>query len=98
MSQENLVFKLSIDSFNEIPFDKYEKNFTFIVNEKEYPTSRIIADLLSPTIRQFHFTDESINSFIINTTHQEESHDFSEFLSLSIEFDSSAFVIDFVGT
>lgn len=44
-------FSLSFDNVKEIPLDKYEKNFTFIVNDKKYETSRYVADLVSPIIR-----------------------------------------------
>ena len=54
-----------------IPFHKYEKNFTFIVNNKQYETSRFIADILSPIVRQYHYTDESINSITIECFEQE---------------------------
>lgn len=42
----------------EILFGKFEKNFTFIENGKEYQTNRVMVDIISPIIRQFHYTDE----------------------------------------
>lgn len=70
-----------------IPFQKYENNFTFIVDGKRYRTPRIVADLLSPKIRRLHFVDETINEFCIetnnNTTINQESEDyFEEFLQI----------------
>lgn len=58
-----------IPSFNlkNIPFDKYEKNFMFIVDNKRYHTTRLLADILSPNICQLHYIDESCNEFCINT-------------------------------
>ena len=44
-----------------------KKDFTFHVDEKDYQTSRIIADILSPTIRKLHYTDGSVNEFTRTT-------------------------------
>ena len=64
---DNISFSLSNDIFKDIPFHKYENNFTFIVDGKRYETNRIVADILSPIIRNSHYQDESLNEFIINT-------------------------------
>ncbi|OHS97925.1 hypothetical protein TRFO_35762 [Tritrichomonas foetus] len=61
----NIFFTLDVNQIKNIPFDKYEKNFSFFVNGEEFKVNRIIADLLSPKIRQYHMVDESINSFSI---------------------------------
>lgn len=68
MEQEDYQFSLSFNNIKSIPFDKYEKNFTFIVNGKEYETSRFVADILSPIVREYHFIDESMNSISIDTS------------------------------
>ncbi|KAK8880527.1 hypothetical protein M9Y10_003206 [Tritrichomonas musculus] len=87
MNKENQQFLLSFDNFKEIPFDKYEKNFTFIVNGKQYQSNRFVADILSPIIREYHYNDESIDHIAINIkeekskTSQEENY-FTDFLSL----------------
>lgn len=73
---------LSTDSIKEIPFDRYEKNFTFIVNGKEYKTNRFVADILSPKICHLHFIDETIDTFTITTKNESTNIDFSSFLSL----------------
>lgn len=62
-----MKFKLNLTRCKEIPFDKYEKNFEFIVNERRYYTCRLIADLLSPLINQLHNSDPTINEFYIQT-------------------------------
>ena len=62
---ENSEFALSFDNMKEMPFNKYEKNFTFIVDGQQYETSRCVADLLSPIIRKYHYTDETIDSITI---------------------------------
>lgn len=74
-----------IPSFNlkNIPIDKYDKNFTFIVNSKKYQTNRLYADILSPTVCQFHYSDESINEIIININdkNKTETDNFNDFLN-----------------
>lgn len=51
----------------QIPFEKYDNKFTFIVNGKRYETSRFIADLLSPIIREYHYSDETKTEYILKT-------------------------------
>ncbi|KAK8867140.1 hypothetical protein M9Y10_010114 [Tritrichomonas musculus] len=76
-------FTLNFDEIKEIPFDKYENNFTFNVNGKIYKTNRVIADFLSPTIRNYHFNDQSFEEFTINTSVKDDSCDyFLDFLNL----------------
>lgn len=83
MEKEEIKFALSPENLKNIPFDKYEQDFTFIVNGKEYKTSRIVADILSPKIRNAHLTDSTINNFYINTNDQKNDNDnFSNFLKL----------------
>lgn len=74
-------FKLDIDSIKEIQLDKYQPDFTFFYNNKEYHTLRFVADILSPIIRQYHDIDKTIDCFYIETHHQ-QIIDFSSFLSL----------------
>ena len=84
MEHENQKFSLSFSNLKDIPFDKYEKNFKFIVNGQEYETSRFVADLISPIVREYHFTDETMNSLTIETTKSasEKVDYFKNFLSL----------------
>ena len=84
MEHENQKFSLSFSNLKDIPFDKYEKNFKFIVNGQEYETSRFVADLISPIVREYHFTDETMNSLTIETTQSasEKVDYFKNFLSL----------------
>lgn len=63
---ENSI-QLQTASILQVPFSKYEKNFIFIVNNKEFRTSRLIADLLSPTISKIHINDPTMKEFYINT-------------------------------
>lgn len=81
MEQEDYQFSISFNNIKSIPFDKYEKNFTFIVNGKEYETSRFVADILSPIVREYHFIDESMNSISIDTSSNTRDY-FQDFLNL----------------
>lgn len=84
-------YLFSLSNVKKIPFDKYEHDFTFNINGKLYKTSRVIADLLSPTIRNYHFHDPTINEFIINSANkknEQNSEDnkedyFNDFLKLN---------------
>lgn len=83
MCNENFEFCLDSKCVKNLPLDKYEKDFTFIVNGRRYQTSRIVADLMSPQIRKFHYVDPSIDEFVINLNIQNSESDyFDEFLSL----------------
>lgn len=91
MSKSNIIqFSLNSEVIKYLPFDKYDKDFTFIVDDKEYKTSRFVADILSPTIRNLHHADSSIDSFTISTTDKGTDHDFTEILSL-VTFESVDF-------
>ena len=93
MENKFLDFSLNIKNLRDIPFDLYEKNFTFHLNGKNYKTNRFNADLLSPYIRQLHYSDNTIDEYYLkidNTQEQgskqqaeEETEDyFSDFLKL----------------
>lgn len=62
-------------NWKDIPINKYDQDFTFIVDGKKYSTPRFVADLLSPKIKKLHYTDESVNE-------SQEDH-FTEFLDLT---------------
>lgn len=62
--------KLEESSISHVPVLNYERDFTFIINGEKYETSRIIADLLSPKISNYHLIDSTINSYSINTEHR----------------------------
>lgn len=81
MSQksQNLQIKLDYSSILNIPLDSYCKDFTFIVNNEEFKTSRLVSEILSPMIVKMHLNDPTIDTFII-TTH--ERGDFSKILNL----------------
>ncbi|KAK8865185.1 hypothetical protein M9Y10_010721 [Tritrichomonas musculus] len=72
-------FQLQVISVLHLPFQYYQQDFVFIVNNKQYCTSRIAADLLSPKISRLHQIDPTIASYLINA---EASGDFNAILSL----------------
>ena len=84
MSEGNINFSFDTRNVKMIPFDKYDKNFTFIVDGKRYETSRFIADIYSPIICKYHYDDETIDEFTISSTSENEQSDqtFHEFLTL----------------
>ncbi|KAK8839050.1 hypothetical protein M9Y10_032516 [Tritrichomonas musculus] len=87
MSERKVNYSLSTENVKTVPFAKYEKNFTFIVNGKRYETSRFIADILSPIICNYHYEDETIDEFTINTTSRGQTQtdnddSFQEFLQI----------------
>lgn len=77
----DIKIKLNPNSILKIPFEKYDNDFTFIVNEEKFQTSRIVADLLSPKICQAHYNDPTFNECTIQT--QQKGH-FSYILDLAL--------------
>lgn len=88
--QNNIEFILSPYILKGIPFDKYEQNFTFIVNDKEFHTSRFLADLISPIIRQYHTIDNTIDIFKLNFKEENSKLTFSDFLKI-VSFEKMKF-------
>ena len=41
------------DNLGHVPFEKYQKDFFFIVNNEEFPTSLFLAGLLSLSASKF---------------------------------------------
>lgn len=67
-----MKFTLNFNSLKSLPFQNYNKDFTFIVDGKRYQTARIVADILSPKVRKLHFIDSSITEFNIETIDNQE--------------------------
>ena len=61
------TIKLLTDSICHVPLHSYQHDFTFIVNNEEYKTNKIVADLLSPKISKIHQIDPTFNVYSINT-------------------------------
>lgn len=80
MSDSIKLIKLQTSSILHVPILNYENNFTFIVNNKEYYTNRLVADLLSPKIAKSHLIDPTISEYIINTR---SKGDFNKILDLA---------------
>ena len=76
---QDLQVQLKTAAVLDIPLHVYDQDFTFIVNGKEYTTSRVVSDLLSPYISQMHQTDPTISTFTITT---KEKGDFKHILDL----------------
>lgn len=74
-----MKFNLNTTSILSIPFYTFDKDFTFIVNDQEFKTSRLIANILSPKISQIQTIDPTISQFIIKTKNK---GDFRYFLNL----------------
>lgn len=70
--------KLDVKSILNVDLHKYEE-FYFIVNEREYKTTRIISELLSPEICKIHQCDPTFDRYVIKTPH---NGDFSHILNL----------------
>lgn len=66
----NSQIQLSFNRIAEIPFQAYEEDFTFIVNNREFRTSHLVSELLSPTICRMRSADAAMNTFTIRTEHQ----------------------------
>ena len=60
-----------------IPLQLYSDEFVFVVNNKEFKTNKLIADILSPKISNVHLIDPTFNKYFINTTYE---GDFSHIL------------------
>lgn len=70
-----------------MPFESYTKDLLLIVNGQRFETSRFVADLLSPTIRKLHKTDETCNEFCIESNHLQSEY-FGDFIKL-VHFEPS---------
>lgn len=75
----NDSIQLQLKSILHVPLNKYEKDFTFIVNGERFQTSHFIADLLSPIISKYRFDDPTFHEFYIST---QSKGDFQQFLNL----------------
>lgn len=64
MNFEDIQLKLL--SILKVHYETYERDFTFIVNDKEYKTSRAVSDILSTKINEIHLSNSSFNIFCIN--------------------------------
>lgn len=63
----NCTATLKTASILQVPFDSYPKDFTFIVNNEEFHTHKIFADLISNKISKLHTIDPTIFFYEIHT-------------------------------
>ena len=68
MTKNSIKFQIS--SILHIQLHNYNQEFTFIVNNEIFHTTRVIADLLSPKISRYHFSDPTNSEYIITTKSQ----------------------------
>lgn len=61
------VIKLLKDSILQIPLNNYVPDFTFIINNVKFQTSKIVADLLSTQISQIHQIDPTFSQYHLTT-------------------------------
>lgn len=93
------TIRLESTSILHVPIRNYEPDFSFIVNNKKFETSRLVADLLSPKISKYHLSDPTINEYQINTTNK---GNFNTILNLikfndnSIQEDELPFIIEVI--
>lgn len=64
MNTENINFQPTLKDLIPLDLNLYEPKFIFEVDDKKYEVSRIIADIISPVVRNYHFTDKSSCEFI----------------------------------
>jgi hypothetical protein len=72
--------KLSADGMKNLLISKQHNDFTFIIGDRRYECSWIVADFLSPKLANLHSVDPSITEYIVETIDSETK--FATFLSL----------------
>lgn len=75
-----IKMRLNPSCITKIPLDIINDDFTFIVNGSKIKTKKLIAYLLSPTLCKNHISDQTIDTFVIQT---ENDGNFSHILNLS---------------
>lgn len=63
----NSTIKLQTESILHVPFNNYQKDFLFLINNEEFATTKFIADILSPKISKYHKIDPTINLYSLTT-------------------------------
>ena len=61
---------IGIDNFQRIQFDKFEKDFSFIVNGKIYKTNSFVANILSPNISKIFHENMNISYYKLNIDYE----------------------------
>ena len=71
--------KIRTEIFQRIPFDKFEKDFSFIVNGQIYTTNSFVANILSPNISKKFDENMKTSYFEINTEYNGDFNRIIEF-------------------
>ena len=66
----------------KLDFDNYPRDFTFVVGQNNYHCNRMIADFISPTIRNMHKSDITLNNFVLSNNTNCEYNEFQTIISL----------------
>lgn len=76
------IFSLSSNALKTLNFNLYEKDFKFIVEDKEYYVSKIFADFVSPNVNKLHRTDPTSNCYFIPKYDKSKQIDYFKNLNL----------------
>ena len=66
----NDITKIRNDNFGRIQFNKFEKDFSFIVNGEIYQTNSFVANILSPNISKMFDENMKVACYEINTEYE----------------------------
>ncbi|OHT15300.1 hypothetical protein TRFO_14205 [Tritrichomonas foetus] len=77
-----MSFALSHESFKELDFNSYPRDFTFIVGDKTFPCNRLIADFISPNVRKMHRSDITLDHYIVQNQKEIKPAYFKNIISL----------------
>ena len=66
----NDFVKIGVENIERIQFDKFEKDFSFIVNGKIYKTNSFVANILSPHISKIFEGNMDISYYQINPKYE----------------------------
>ena len=61
------ISNIILDNINRIQFDRFEKDFSFIVNGKVYQTNSFVASMLSPNVSKIFEENMSISYYEIES-------------------------------
>ena len=75
--------KLSSKGLNNLPFELYDGDFSFIVGDKDYKCHHVVAEFLSPKIGKLRVLDPSLCEYHMET--EDVDCKFNDFISLALE-------------
>jgi hypothetical protein len=80
MTEREVAFVLTSAALSQVPLDKYTTDFVFVVGDREYSCSPIIADFLSRTVSTLHESDPTVQQYRVST--EDPGAYFADFLAL----------------